>query len=55
MCHVISKKKHVIEGLFDLELLIVCHHSAAFFKYKCFGHGDVVILICQVILQNHVT
>ena len=36
------------------ELLIVCHHPAKFLGHSHYGSGDVMVLICHVITQDHV-
>ena len=30
------------------------HHSTKFGSYRHFGSGDIVILVCQVISEDHV-
>ena len=30
------------------------HHSTKFGSYRHFGSGDIVVLVCQVISEDHV-
>ena len=56
VCHVISQD-HVTKGLtnYGWKLLKVSQYPTKFCGHRHCGGGDIVVLVCQVILQELVT
>ena len=41
--------------LYEGELLIICHQPAKSGGHRYHGSGDIMTLVCHVILQDHIT
>ena len=50
---ILSRDQSVI-WLYDLEPLKLSHHSFRFGGHGHYGSGDIIVLVCHVILQVHV-
>ena len=51
----VTLQDHVIEvscNFYELELLIFCHHHVKFGIRRYYGSGDIMGLVCHVILQR---
>ena len=54
VCH-ITFEDHVIKTFYDFMVIPfkVSHHRTKFGGHRHSGKGDIMVLLCQEILQNH--